>query len=84
MSEQHSVRLLVIADDAGKVLAAINLGGRREGDAPLHVGADPLSGQTVHEVDAPEELIRPGTAPETFQQYVLRTEAGAPRLVKRG
>lgn len=72
------IRLQVVADADGRVLAAANLANVR-GDAPTRVFFQPLEGQTVHEVDAPAELFQ--GPPEAIRDY--RVDIASAALVKR-
>jgi hypothetical protein len=78
--EMQPTKLLILADDAGKILAAY-VSGLREGNVP-HVSIVPQAGQVVREVQVPEELARLDFGPDTFSKYRLRVTGAEAALVK--
>jgi hypothetical protein len=76
--------LIVVADDAGNILAVADLDYREPvaPDAPSSVEILPLEGQTVRKVTKPEELARTN-AGDVFQDYHLQIEGQEARLVRR-
>ncbi|MFC5187479.1 hypothetical protein [Actinomadura harenae] len=79
MTGTPKIRLQVVADADGRILAAANLANVRGGDAPTRVFFRPLDGQTVHEVDAPAELLQ--GKPDAIRDYRIDTTSST--LVRR-
>jgi hypothetical protein len=74
------VRLNVIVDREGNILGTAQVGiARLEDGTELEIGMVPEPGQTIHEVDVPDELRE--LSPEEVHQRVA--ESIGPRLPGR-
>jgi hypothetical protein len=78
---KETVKLLVIADEKGKIKAAARLPAPRTGDAPTEAQIVGLPGEKVHEVTLPKELL--ATQLPLLDDYHLKIEGANATLVKR-
>ncbi len=85
MSENRiDAELIVVADEAGSILAAADLSYRDRDapDAPSHVDVIALEGQVVRRVKMPEELTRADIAANVLREYRLQVEGPEAQLVR--
>lgn len=73
-------KMLVVADEAGNVLAALWPGIQTEG-APSYTGFNLSADQVAYEVEIPAEFHQ--AAPPDLTQYYLQTVMGGPALLRK-
>jgi len=79
---QKTNKLIVVADENGKIRTALWPGVHSEG-APTETGIGLSSGQVAHEVAVPDELYQ--LARPNLQDYVVQESKGGPaKLIKKG
>jgi len=82
MKKIQTLKAIVVADQAGNILAA-HVPGIREGNPPPQVEIVPLDGQVVRQVEISSDLVRADGAGDVFGDYRLQVKGAEAKLVKR-